>query len=711
MMTDQMRSSLEIQQAIHASAGMRFINREHGRSFSLNIFRTNARELIEALRHVSDPEHGLHLMALDNREAGTQAHREVSRRIHNFVAAAKTLVDHTRVFMKKHYDQTSIWSAYNEEVTNRFSKNPVAKFVHDLRNYMLHCGLPNSSMFVRFSQNPEEPDQPSQILTTGVGLGTEELKGWDGWTSPARAYLDSVGEEVPIELLVRTYTSQVEEFQTWIEAQLLEFHTDDIANLDLLYEEYASSESKLNESSNPAKNDDAVAPNGNLASIQFILPPSTATEIDRIGNDLVSRIRQLDIEPIEQNFSTERPVQTTITADNLVKQPIFSGGDAEGNQVFAFILNESGIYGFDSRAIFEFRKIVELVLDVSWARHRLSEKFVQDAIVDWCRDSFNSVTETKLTEAITCASRMKVKHLEIWAPIAHLEVESGFSFGPVKIMPITSEMINRLEANGLKTAPNQEPDVRALFDRLRSSMQGYAAVVVSLEAVSERASAEGIAIAREAVNLLRFFSPAASKASILSPTSLLGSEVVPASHVLVLGDDSFSYSEAIIPTRVAYWRMSNSRLLELQEALEATGALILTEHLGEFEIAVRSGMILFGTAATFGELSDRLIYTLSSMEGVLLKHELEAAAYSVEQRMTQLLATDDMQRDEIGRNIRAIYRLRARHGSLQWSDFDRHVLEKFVRYVERVLLIALQNIHSFSTRAQFIEALERSARN
>lgn len=710
-MNDRARSPFEINQAIQASAGMRFINREHSRSFSLNIFRTNARELIEALRHVSDPEHGLRLMAVDNREAGTQAHREVSRRIHNFVAAAKTLVDHTRVFMKDHYDQSGIWRDYEEEVKERFSENQIAKFVHDLRNYMLHRGLPNSAMFIHYSQNPEQPDQPAQI-TTGVRLSTQDLSEWDGWTAPARAYLGAVGDEVAIEALVSTYLSQVEAFQDWLSERLVEFHAADMAELEALREEYALSESELEGRREEKEVEEATTPDiANVASDSFALPAPTAIEIDRMGDELLTSIRKLDFAPQEQErFKSERPIGATITPDDLIDQPIVWREDADGNQVLAFILQQSGIYGLDSGSLPAFRQIVDAVLSVPWAERSLSEKFIERTIINWCRLAFGSTSTIKLAEAITSASRIEVKSVNVWAPISHLEIESGFSFGPLHILPITAEMINGLEAEGLASAPSQETEIRGLFDRLRSTMQGYAAVVIRLEAVSERAGVEGLAIAREAVNLLRFFSPAASEASLLCPTSLLGSEVVPTSHVLVLGDGSFSYSEGVATSGVAHWRMSKARLTELQQAFDATGALIRTEHLDEFERAVRSGMILFGTAATFKEPSDRLVYTLSAMEGILLKHELEAAAYSVEERMARLLANNDVTPDEIAHNVRAIYRLRARHGSLQWSDLDREVLQEFVHYARRLLLIALQNVASFGTRAEFIEAIERIIR-
>ncbi len=351
-MIDQARSPFEIDQAIQASVGMRFIDREHSRSFSFNIFRTNARELIEALRHVGDPEHGLRLMAVNNREAGTQAHREVSRRIHNFVAAAKSLVDHTRVFMNDHYDQSSVQRICNEEVNKRFSENPLTKFVHDLRNYMLHCGLPHSSMFIHFTQDPEQPDRAGQI-TTGVRLGTSELKSWGGWTAPARKYLETVGDEVPIEALVKEYVLQVEAFQAWLSEQLVEFHAADLTELDALRDEYAQSISKPESSREPKMLEETFAPElANVALDPFSIPTSTASEIDRLGDELLASIRKLNFASGEQHqFKSDRPIGLTITPDDLIDQPIVWREDTEGNLVLAFILRQSEIYGLGNNSL------------------------------------------------------------------------------------------------------------------------------------------------------------------------------------------------------------------------------------------------------------------------------------------------------------------------------------------------------------------------
>ena len=649
-------------------------------------------------------------MAIDNREAGTQAHREVSRRIHNFVAAAKTLVDHTRVFMTENYQKTSLFIDFNNEIKQRFEKNPVAKFVHDLRNYMLHRGLPNSEMFVFFSQDPESPNPNAQIKT-GVKLNAEELIDWNGWTTPARSYLSIAGSELAIETFVDAYVSQVEDFQNWISERLFNFHARDMAELDALREEYAASERQSGKFQQI--NTDAIPTSSvesNTKREKFVIPKPIAIEINNIGTSLVAGIRKLNIPHASQNqFKSERHISATITPDKMIEHPIMHQFDENGNSVLAFILKQSDIYGFDNKSIDLFQQLQEKFLGVDSVGNFLSRKFIQKSIIKWCRSSFEEHEELNLVEALAADGEANTRHYKVWAPIAHLEIEQGFQFGPIEILPISAEMINGLEADGVRTSPNQESQIRALFDKIRNTMQGYAAVVVSLEAESERAATEGLRRANEAIKLLRFFSPAAHDASLYCPTSLLGADVIPTSHVLVLAGGNFTYSERNTSVNAAYWRMSKADLEHLTPIFDATSALIQATNLDEFENSLRSSMILFGTAATFREPSDRLMYALSAVESILLKHEMEPFSYSIGRRMALIFNCENEKSDEISRIVRAVYRIRGKHGSLLWSEFDRQILQEFILYSRNAILVALQNIQNFGRRSDFIDAIERAA--
>ncbi len=159
-------------QKIQNCSGRKFINKLHSRSFSLNTFQINSLELLEATKKIRDPDLGLPLMSEGNREAGVQAHREINRYIHNFVASAKTLVDHTRVFMEEEYSGQSVMAEYLSKVKGALANEPVVKFVHDLRNYMLHKGLPNSQMFIELKKSVIPQMLDFSVL---VELGLEQI--------------------------------------------------------------------------------------------------------------------------------------------------------------------------------------------------------------------------------------------------------------------------------------------------------------------------------------------------------------------------------------------------------------------------------------------------------------------------------------------------------------------------------------------------------
>lgn len=220
----------ELFKLIHASKGMRCLDRLHSRSFSTNIYRVNAKELRHAIEITEDPEFGLQVFNVENREAGTQAHREINRLFHNYLAAAKTLIDHTRAFVGDHYKSSKFERLYKEKISAEFASDSVAKFVQDLRNFIVHRGLPHSEM--HFTFNKEDG------FSTGVRLDRDKLLEWGGWTAESRKYLKSQPERVSIRHIFEAYDEKVSNFSTWFDDTLRDYHKDDLFELELMQREY-----------------------------------------------------------------------------------------------------------------------------------------------------------------------------------------------------------------------------------------------------------------------------------------------------------------------------------------------------------------------------------------------------------------------------------------------------------------------------------------
>ena len=687
---------------------MAHINRTHYRTFSLNIFRMNAQELIEITRRVSDPDEGVRLMSQNNREAGQQIHREVNRRVHNFVAASLTLIAHTREFMREQYAGTAVLESYQAKVAAEFSNEPIAKFVQDLRNYMLHRGLPESEMFLNYQSHPQIPDGGGR-LTTGIRYRANRLSAWDGWTAPARTFIENAGEYVDIHAVVDTYTNKVVSFHEWLQNELDRFHAEDLEQLWALQRSFAELNVSKLETESPSSdfNPGASALENNVSDDSFEFAQEPAIAIDATGTELLKKVRKIKLPGrVVEDFVSDRP-STVITDDEVIETPLFWGTDVENRRVFVFIRTPDGVFGLDENVFVELRMLAESVLKTSWAAKALSRTFIEEIITRWIQSSFSSTEVSHLSNVIASESREAVQAVELWVPIANLEVQAPFVIGGVQIAPITRAMIDALETKGRSTSPTQQDQIERLFDDLRKQMQGLAAVVIKMEAEPKRAEEEGVELARTVVGLLRFFSPAAATSSLLCATTLLGTDVVPISNLLVLGDGIFSFS-AQVSGNVLPWRISEDAARKLlTSGLTEVGKLVRPEGLSAFALAVRSSLLLYSTGTTCSDPVDRIVYTLASLEGVLLKHAAEPAEFNMEERMSLLLAHEGSARDDVARNVREAYRLRARLGASPLAPYEKASLATFVSNAYRVLCIALTNINSFKTPFEFGTSIDQ----
>ncbi len=391
----------------------------------------------------------------------------------------------------------------------------------------------------------------------------------------------------------------------------------------------------------------------------------------------------------------------------MKEMPIFWGADADGRPVVAFLSSGTETFGLDANIFAELQPLADKVLLVDWAKHALSRKFIEENAIHWFRLSFRAtMQQPEFSSALSSASRDQVRPLDFWAPIACLEVEEPFEFGPVRIAPVTKVMMDELEAKGLRFSSSQRDDVAAMFQKLRSLMQGFAAVVMHAEAEPHRAYEDGMAIAQNAVGILRFFSPTARELRRVSPTALLGSESMPRAQALVLGDDYFSFSEGFISPPFL-WKLSKENVSALWKAgLGKASTLISAYGLGDFPLAVRTSLLLFGTGTTLFNPADRLVYALSSVEGILLKHSMEPTEFSVAERMSLLLGSDKQGREDVARNVREAYRFRKRHGASVLTPHDERSLAIFARNAHVVICAALENVESFSRKVDFIDAIE-----
>jgi len=694
---------------IHESQGMNVLNRLRKRSFSLNIFKMNAVELLEATRSMRDPNQGVELMSDKNRDAGEQAHRELSRHIHNFTASAKTLVDHTRVFIEENYKGTPLEERYCCEIKNTFSDNPVSKFVHDLRNYLVHRGLPNSEMFLQISRN-EDDASGGHSLTTGIRFKSSSLLEWSGWTSSAVKFIHDSGEFVDIHDFAENYLTTALRFQGWLDSLLQDFHATELNELRELQDLYLS----ISQVSEQPPDMDEFFIAGDVELPAFTYTETISAPIDAAANELVQQIGRLTLaHSSPSTFKSQRQHATNISRSDVIGIPTILADDANGQRVLGFIEDGEGLYGFTESDFHRIEDIVEQLHAVPWVRNSISRKFAHDQLLAWCRDRFMlGASMEPFCSFFAEVARKEIRHQTVWTPIAFMEVETEFDFGSVSIRPVTAELLESIASIGSDLSPESRDEADELISKLKHDIQGLAAIVIELDAESGFIEEYGLAISRDVVNLLRFFSPSAPISSLFCPIALLGFESHPVSKLMMISDQSFSYSERIVDGSSLYWQLTSGATDRLRKTgLDKLGALVQPDKLNDFQSAVRRSLITYGKGVAFPDLNDRLSYTWIALESILLKHSMEHAASTVPVRMGLALSTTKQDRAAFSENCRKAYRISEKRHVVAFTPTEEEVIAEFIWNAHHVLRAALANVDSFETRTEFIEAIDRSFGN
>jgi hypothetical protein len=229
-MSENKKKSLD---SYYNSAGMSYLKNQRSHKFSFNIFVGNLNELRKVLVIIENPKMLSKIMSDKNRETlGESVHMELMRHLHNFLAGAKSLIEHTRVFLKQHYDGTNIKSVLEQKVKNEFSEDPLSRFIQDLRNYMLHKGPLNTTLSMTYQKIAE----PNQFKGGSKAyLKKSELLAWSRWSKQAKNYLNNSPDQLQISSFCDEYAQKVLSLYTWFYKELYSHHENDYKDLVQLH--------------------------------------------------------------------------------------------------------------------------------------------------------------------------------------------------------------------------------------------------------------------------------------------------------------------------------------------------------------------------------------------------------------------------------------------------------------------------------------------
>jgi hypothetical protein len=194
------------------------------------IFSENRKQLLTAISAFEHPPNMTAIWRVENRPTLRSFHEEIARLLHNYLASAATLIDHTRIFARDLYQGKPFYEEYKKKRDDTFKPSELAGFIKGLRNWMLHKGL--APTVAKLSGEGTTTSPLSAIV-----LNYEKLKTWDRWDTRAKAYIANLSSDPKLHTIVSSYGSLVESFYEWLENRIQEIHAAAFQELDELQDQ------------------------------------------------------------------------------------------------------------------------------------------------------------------------------------------------------------------------------------------------------------------------------------------------------------------------------------------------------------------------------------------------------------------------------------------------------------------------------------------
>jgi hypothetical protein len=149
------------------------------------------------------------------------------------LAGAMTLLDHTRVFVEEFYIGTEVNKEFKNRIQREFSNNELTSFVQDLRNYMMHRGMPPITHTL--VMKPANSHRLGEVnATTFFNLSVEKLRKWKNWRRSSKNFFENYDDSIHILTLVEEYSSIIYKFHSELNALMLNYHKKDLEELSFL---------------------------------------------------------------------------------------------------------------------------------------------------------------------------------------------------------------------------------------------------------------------------------------------------------------------------------------------------------------------------------------------------------------------------------------------------------------------------------------------
>jgi len=384
-----------------------------------------------------------------------------------------------------------------------------------------------------------------------------------------------------------------------------------------------------------------------------------------------------------------------------------------GKQVARYFLVDKTPIGLDQEFYADFVKFAESLHRKKEINKLLSLEFIIDCTFEWFENRYKGLLheDIDLVEFLLQKAEKAIKRTKISIPISFLSIEKPFEIGNITFEYFRTEFFDRYINYTKSKAQKSDSfnlDNFKIFERnFRKKYQGAVFSSISLEAEQRKCVETARSETEKALMVLRFFSPSTFLPQIPCYFGIMGQTDIPKNHVFIFENEIPLIREEIEEMRMHIWSISHREFEKLRKlGIEIPSDLIIKQNPSEFETLILNSMSLFGRSLTSDNYQDKIVYSLVSIETLLLQNQSEPIQSNVGLRLSFLTESKSEKRKDVKDLINRAYKTRSsyiHHGKIgeNWE-----ILEKLQHLIWTAIRNALISKDRFKTQNDFLDYIE-----
>lgn len=408
--------------------------------------------------------------------------------------------------------------------------------------------------------------------------------------------------------------------------------------------------------------------------------PEAAKRFDERAEPIPTTVQALHPRPDPTSQSPDIHPVAEVRAEDVRSRPKFIFlTDRLGETTGVYWMAASMQVGWVGPGFEPIKALVDSIAETKPFRDFVSATFLLEQTCHWLCDTLERRQSGGLCEFLTLQSRQAVRSHDIWIPLFRTYSSTEFSVGDVAFRTFTRQILEEWWSR--KPADFRDNTVGLAFlNKIRSQLQAGLAACVSVEAEKHKALEIARTKAKNATALLRFLSPANLNSRLTSYcTPTVVGNIAEGLEVFMRAGCIDHMGRGVQTRGETDWLLDESVQLR-PGVLENLNRLALGRST-EFQESLYDALILYYRQALSAEVSDKLVFTLSALESMLLRDGNEPIQKNLGERMAFLIGQSVPERMDILKNIDEVYRIR--------SAFVHHgQTAKHVETVDRFLVNA-----------------------